>query len=229
MAAPVSLLRPSAPKKDRVVSNHPAPGEAQLVAIKDMAQTLDQKIRQNGCKHANLPSKNEISLVNSGFVFVMFSFKPCQTISILPLSTIRTFKCESHVQIVSSGICSRHKFLSLQYVIPGQSQSCGRWHKSQASMSSWEKRVGWQSDDMFPAPGDVHFVGLPLASSMDDIFVLKPVTRRSAVLRNPHFMGEEWLVACWPGPLKGCHVSILLGDLMILQIIWVNYNIALSW
>ena len=42
MAAPVSLLRPSAPKKDRVVSNHPAPGEAQLVAIKDMAQTLDQ-------------------------------------------------------------------------------------------------------------------------------------------------------------------------------------------
>ena len=123
MAAPVSLLRPSAPKKDRVVSNHPAPGEAQLVAIKDMAQTLDQKIRQNGCKHANLPSKNEISLVNSGFVFVMFSFKPCQTISILPLSTIRTFKCESHVQIVSSGICSRHKFLSLQYVIPGQSQS----------------------------------------------------------------------------------------------------------
>ena len=93
--------------------------------------------------------------MNSGFVFVMFSFKPCQTISILPLSTIRTFKCESHVQIVSSGICSRHKFLSLQHVIPGQSQSCGRWHKSQASMSSWEKRVGWQSDDIFPAPGDV--------------------------------------------------------------------------
>ena len=68
-----------------------------------------------------------------------------------------------------------------------------------------------------------HNQRVPLASSMDDMFVLKPVTRRSAVLRNPHF-GEEWLVTCWPEPLKGCHVSILLGDLMILQIIWVNYN-----
>ena len=43
MAAPVSLLRPSAPKKDRVVSNHPAPGEAQLIAIKDMAQHWTNK------------------------------------------------------------------------------------------------------------------------------------------------------------------------------------------
>ena len=36
--------------------------------------------------------------------------------------------------------------------------------------------------------------------------------------KTPTSRWGGWLVTCWPEPLKGCHVSILLGDLMILQI-----------